>query len=190
MALLFEPAPADARGRDEAATRALRHATSDDDLTVSRRDSGRPRLSPPYCELGVSMSTCRAALLLGFHPERPVGVDIEAESAIDADEVDRLASDHFTSHEAAAIATAPRMDKRAMFLCLWTAKEAVLKVTGRGVYDGLGWPVIDIAVPPPGLGPAYVVIPASAHAGRLLIAVRRIGLATAGTAWAALCVVA
>lgn len=168
----------------------MRCVTNDDGLLVSRRDSGRPKLSPPYCELGIAMSTCRDALLIGFHRDRPVGVDLEAESALDIDEIDRMARDHFTAREAAAIAAAPRGAKSAMFLCRWTAKEAALKVTGRGVYDGLGWPSIDMVAPLRGFEPAHVEVPASAHAGRLHIGVRRISLASAGTAWAALCVAA
>lgn len=168
----------------------MRCVTNDDGLLVSRRDSGRPKLSPPYCELGIAMSTCRDALLIGFHRDRPVGVDLEAGSALDIDEIDRMARDHFTAREAAAIAAAPRGAKSAMFLCRWTAKEAALKVTGRGVYDGLGWPSIDMVAAPHGFEIAHVEVPASVHAGRLHIGVRRISLTSAGTAWAALCVAA
>jgi 4'-phosphopantetheinyl transferase len=188
LALLVDPAPTHARGRDEAATRLLRRVTRDDGLTVSRRDSGRPRLSPPYCELGVAMSTCRDALLIGFHPDRPVGVDLEAEGSLDVEAIDQIARDQFTPQDAAAIAAAPIEHRCALFLCHWTAKEAALKVTGRGVYDGLRWPSIDVVAPPHGFEPAHVEVAASAAVGRLRISVRRISLASAGTALAALCV--
>lgn len=188
MALLVEPAPADAAGRDEAAMQALRCVAGDDALLVSRRASGRPRLSPPYCELGIAISTCRDALLVGFHRHHRVGVDLEAESALGVDEIERIAHDHFAPHEAAGIIAAPRSDQRALFLCLWTAKEAALKVTGRGVYDGLRWPPVDIIDPPPGFDPVHVEVPPSRDAGAMRIGVRRVVLASAGTAWAALCI--
>ena len=131
---------------DRAANDDLKAASGLADIVVHRRPSGRPSLAPPYPELGVSLSYRAGLLLIGFDPEGPVGVDIEpAQSAGALDSV-RLAVDHFAPGEAAAIGAVTGEASLDLFLRLWVAKEAVLKLTGRGVYDGLRRPDLSGAI--------------------------------------------
>ena len=140
MAVLIDVAPSSRPARDEIASAALRHATGLGDINIGRRPSGRPRLEPPYHELGVSLAARGGLLLVGFVRDRNVGVDLELDQQGDGFEPVRLARDHFASREADAIARLDRAAAKDLFLRLWVAKEAALKATGRGVADGLGWP--------------------------------------------------
>lgn len=119
---------------------ALRRGLGNADIALTRRASGRPSLGPPCHELGVSIARRCGLLLAGFAPDRAVGVDLEAGNAVSSAEVVRLAKDHFAIREAAAVAG--RLDEAArdLFLRLWVAKEAALKITGRGIYDGMDEP--------------------------------------------------
>ncbi len=125
---------------DHAAMDMLRAATGRGDIVIDRRASGRPRLAPPYPELSVSMSFRDGLLLVGFDPERAVGVDIESGSPGGSFDARRLAHDHFAPAEADAIGALSDAAARDLFLRLWVAKEAVLKLTGRGIYDGVREP--------------------------------------------------
>lgn len=132
--------PAERQMHDLAAQEALRGATGLPDIAIDRRPSGRPRLRPPYPELGVSLSYRDRLLLVGFDVAGPVGVDIEPAPSADALDGARLAADHFAPGEAAALAACEAPAAAGLFLRLWVAKEAVLKLTGRGVYDGMKLP--------------------------------------------------
>ena len=77
-------------------------------------------------------------MLAAFSSVGAVGVDLEIDTP-DLDPV-RLASDHFAAAEAKAVALLEPARARDVFLRLWVAKEAALKVTGRGIHDGLGEP--------------------------------------------------
>ena len=123
-----------ASARDTAATNILsRHAGSP--VIVQRRPSGRPCLLPPWPALSVSLSYRDGMLLIGFSPAQAVGVDIERDDP--ALNVRQLAADHFSRDESAAFHALTDNDAQVLFLRLWTAKEAVLKATGRGIADGL-----------------------------------------------------
>ncbi len=124
--------------RIEAAQIALRQCTGRGDILIGQRPSGRPRLALPYPELAVSLSHRADLLLAAFSPIGDVGADIE----IDAPDIEahRVATDHFSPGEAAAVARAGEATARDLFLRLWVAKEAALKVSGRGVFDGVGEP--------------------------------------------------
>ncbi|TXI08587.1 MAG: 4'-phosphopantetheinyl transferase superfamily protein [Rhizobium sp.] len=139
IALLVRPAPGGREERDAAAQAALRGAAQRDDLFIYRRPSDRPALKPPYHELGISLSHRADLLLTGFSPEKAVGVDIEIEDAVGFDPI-AFAADHFSRNEATAIAG---LDiSTALDICyrLWVAKEAALKISGRGIFDGLDEP--------------------------------------------------
>ncbi len=110
------------------------------DLALLRRASGRPSLGAPYHELGVSIARRNGLILAGFAPDRAVGVDLEFEAAVSSAEAVLLAHDHFAPGEAAAMAAQPDPAARDLFLRLWVAKEAALKTTGRGIYDGMDEP--------------------------------------------------
>ena len=124
--------------RDGRAERWLATATGRADIAIVRRDSHRPALAPPLHELGVSMATAGPLLAVGFATDRDVGCDIEWEPG-DLDAIG-FARDHFSAGEHAAIAHLDESAGRALALRLWVAKEAILKLTGRGVFDGLDQP--------------------------------------------------
>jgi 4'-phosphopantetheinyl transferase len=139
-ALLTRSAPENRADRDAWASAALKQVTGRPDIAVERRPSGRPRLLPPYPELGVSMSRRGQLLLVGFNPAGRAGVDLEPADSVREAECARLAADHFTAGEAALLARCEPARRVDFFLRLWVAKEAALKLTGRGVYDGLREP--------------------------------------------------
>ena len=138
VAVLVNPAASTREGRTTDAQSALRRLTGDERIVINRRPSGRPALCPPFPELGVSLSHRDGALLAAFSPTVRVGTDIEPDDAtLDAR---TLAADHFTPREAHAVAALSAAGARELFLRLWVAKEAALKLTGRGIHDGLHWP--------------------------------------------------
>lgn len=140
MAVLLPLRSDDRHERDAIASAALRRATGRADITIARRPTGRPRLEPPYPELGVSIARRGGLAVVGFSASAEVGVDIEAIGSASPLDPRRLASDHFAAAEAAAIASLAPDAARSAFLMLWVAKEAALKTTGRGVFDGLDQP--------------------------------------------------
>ncbi|AYG70268.1 MULTISPECIES: 4'-phosphopantetheinyl transferase superfamily protein [unclassified Rhizobium] len=139
VAVLVRAAPGGREERDRAAEAALRSAAQRDDLVICRRPSDRPALKPPHHELGVSLSHRDDLLLAGFSPDSAVGVDIEIED-INGFDPTAFAADHFSQGEAAAIAGLDSDAAREVCYRLWVAKEAALKISGRGVFDGLDEP--------------------------------------------------
>lgn len=140
-ALAFLTADVPKDRRDACASAALRTLTGRVDIAICRRVSGRPRLCEPYSELGISIAARGGLLLFGFNPIGRVGVDIEAHDSVAEQDAAHLALDHFAPQEARAIAALGTAEhRRDIFLRLWVAKEAVLKLTGRGVFDGLRAP--------------------------------------------------
>ncbi len=172
LAVLVENAPIAADQRIECAQQVLREYTGRADIIIGRRASGRPRLAPPYPELAVSLSHRGRNLLAAFSPMSDVGVDIEPDDP--AIEVMRLAADHFSQAESAALATLPAVQSRDMFLRLWVAKEAALKLTGRGIFDGLGEPDLALDLEPLRVGDRTIAVPASSRLPALTISVCRI----------------
>ena len=70
--------------------------------------------------------------LLAWHPDMPVGVDIEWHQAIP--DLDGLAASYFTSAEQAWMCEVDAAAERATrFYRLWSAKEAALKALGSGL---------------------------------------------------------
>lgn len=137
-AVLVTDVPDDAEVRTAVAQARLRQATGRGDIVITRRQSGRPRLDPPHPELGVSLSHRGDVLLAAMCTTGPVGCDVEIDDpALDAV---RLSRDCFSAAEAKVIVQRPTGEARDLFLRLWVAKEAVLKVTGRGIHDGMDEP--------------------------------------------------
>lgn len=130
----------DPLARDRAAEQALREETERTDIVIGRRPSGRPRLFPPYDELAISLARRKTVLVAGFAPTGRVGVDVEVSANLVRNDPVRLARDHFSPAEAAYLEELEPDRARDMFLRLWVAKEALLKCTGRGVFDGLADP--------------------------------------------------
>ncbi len=130
-------APADRIARVQ---HLLRRAAGRDDIIVGRRPSGRPCLGPPLPELGISVAHSGCSSLIGLSCSRAVGVDLEQETRFERLDVRRLARDHFSPGERAAIASRKDAEAKALFMALWVAKESILKLSGRGIVDGLAMP--------------------------------------------------
>lgn len=59
-----------------------------------------------------------------------------------------LAERYFQAKETAWLGNQPEADRREIFLNLWTAKEACVKLTGEGIYRGLSKCQVDTSVQP------------------------------------------
>lgn len=94
---------------------------------------GRPRLAPGAGDVGWSHTG--DGLLLAWTPRGRIGVDAEhADRHADAL---RIARRYFRAEECAQLAALAPRPRRAHFLRLWCAKEAVLKAHGHGLAFGL-----------------------------------------------------
>ena len=170
IAVLLETSEPDRQARDRNATAALRRLTGRADIRIERRPSGRPRLAPPYPELAISLARRGDLLLAGFSPVGRVGVDIEPVSTASAPDPARLARDHLSAAEALAVGALPVEAARLVFLRLWTAKEAALKLSGRGVFDGMRLPDLSAGLAAlDGAGTVTAVVPGG---GIVRIAIR------------------
>jgi 4'-phosphopantetheinyl transferase len=158
---------------DRVAGELLRAETGLGAISVERRPSGRPRLSPPFRELSVSLSYRAGLLLVAFAPENDVGADLEVNGGLGASDPHRLASDHFAPSEAIAVRSRSQTEARDLFLRLWVAKEATLKLNGRGVYDGLAEPDLGDQIQTLMEEGARVSVPASGRIPRAELAVWR-----------------
>lgn len=172
IALLAHDSPGDPGARNDFASKMLQRATGLPDIVVCRRPSGRPRLAPPHLELGVSLSRRDRHVLIGFAPDCPVGVDLEIDHGAITPSLDpiRLARDHFSRDEAEVVSSHAPAAARDLFLRLWVAKEAMLKATGRGLFDGLHQPNLAMHVAELRSG---MTAPATIgkHFGRIAVAV-------------------
>ncbi len=100
------------------------------DLRFTRADEGKPALAGGGLEFNISHSGQLVVLAVS---QQPVGVDIEGPRAVsDARE---LAHRFFAPEERRTVEIAE--DVPATFLAIWTAKEAVIKATGRGLAHAL-----------------------------------------------------
>lgn len=185
------PAPADdAPGgghlRITAAAAALRAATGRDDIRIHRRPSGRPALAPPYPELGVSLSRRAGMLLAAFAPDGLVGADIELDGPDSPSAPAAFAADHYSEGEAAAVGRLSGPGARDLCHRLWAAKEAVLKMSGRGVYDGLAEPDLTPHLHALARDGVAVALPAGPGLPSLRLGVRRLEGPAIGTAYCAL----
>lgn len=99
-------------------------------------EHGRPRFDPaldPTLDFNWSHSGNYAAVVLARH----VAPGIDLEQLRERSNALPLAQRFFHPDEAAMLAALPAAQRSAAFLELWTAKEAVLKATGRGIAFGL-----------------------------------------------------
>lgn len=177
-----------ATARDEVAAAALRRATGRGDISIGRRQSGRPKLGLPYQALGVSLAAREGLLLAGFAPRHTVGVDLEVDGPAIGDNPVALARDHFAAGEADALCRLGKADARDLFLRLWVAKEAALKATGRGIVDGLHWP--DLTLFCEHLRAGVLIRVTSPQATALEITLANVATGVSGTAYCALAVMA
>ena len=183
--LILTPPPTQS-ARDECASALLRCYTGDARIVIRRRPSGRPRLDPPYPQLGVAMSLRPGGMLIGFNPFGAVGVDIERADSVPASEVVRMARDHFSAAESKAVTSLDVDAACRLFLRIWVAKEAGLKLTGRGVFDGLAQPDLGSCLGAIASDGVVLAVPAGSHVPALEIALRQVSLPGGALAYCAL----
>jgi 4'-phosphopantetheinyl transferase len=101
---------------------------------------GKPRVVAAGASIELSLSHTAGRVVVALSMERPVGVDMEADTLL-GDEVSPVL---LTPHERHALEQAGGISSMAL-LRAWVRKEAVVKATG----DGLLMPLNSFAVSPP-----------------------------------------
>ncbi|HET8869482.1 MAG TPA: 4'-phosphopantetheinyl transferase superfamily protein [Aquabacterium sp.] len=96
-------------------------------IQISRE--GKPFL--PGHPLHFNMSHSEDWALIGVHPHRVIGIDLEQEHTIS--EIDSLARHSFGRHEYLAYSGLIAPLKVSRFFTCWTRKEACLKAIGSGL---------------------------------------------------------
>ncbi|EEP70045.1 hypothetical protein MCAG_00372 [Micromonospora sp. ATCC 39149] len=129
-----------AGGRPAAARRLLRRAggtllgRAEAEIRVGRDVAGRPIVDTgDAVELPVSVSHAGGVVVVAARLAGGVGVDVERRRDLPAV---ALARRWYAPQEAAWLGERPADQRAEAFLSLWTAKEAVGKVLGRGLRDG------------------------------------------------------
>lgn len=105
-------------------------------IHLANGEHGRPRFAPapdPALDFNWSHSGDHAAVALARH----VAPGIDLERLRERSNALPLAQRFFHPDEVAMLAALPAAERSTAFLELWTAKEAVLKATGRGIAFGL-----------------------------------------------------
>lgn len=98
-------------------------------------EHGRPALADASGGLQFNWSHSGEHALVAVARGIQPGIDLERLRA--RPRALEIAQRFFCAEEAAALAALPSAQRDAAFLALWTAKEAVLKATGRGLAFGL-----------------------------------------------------
>lgn len=107
-----------------------------DDITLIAGEHGRPSLAPSHDQsLGFNWSHSGDQALIAIGRHIQPGIDLERQRA--RPRALQIAQRYFTAQESARLEALPLDQRHAAFLNLWTAKEAVLKATGRGLSFGL-----------------------------------------------------
>jgi 4'-phosphopantetheinyl transferase len=116
-----------------AATRRLigRHLDADpQSLVFVEEEHGKPALRDRGIEFNASHSGDLVAL--AFARETPVGVDVERKRQLH--DTLALARRYFSAEEVAIVEKAT--DAADAFFTIWTAKEAIVKASGKGIGTG------------------------------------------------------
>lgn len=102
------------------------------EVEVQRREHGKPYIAEgPEFNLSHTVGKVFAVF-----SEQAVGLDIEsADRKVNAE---KLARRYFAETEAEHITQAPETERNALFLRYWVCKEATVKLSGDGIYHGLG----------------------------------------------------
>ena len=89
---------------------------------------------PTMAGLELSLTHCGRLALLAV-AITPVGVDVEATSNVEADDLAELAKATLTPAEMGQFRVTPPEDQARAWLRAWVRKEAVLKARGKGLGD-------------------------------------------------------
>ena len=105
-----------------------------EDIQIEYAPKGKPRLSSDSKELlFFNASHSGAYSVIAINRDCEIGVDIERKREIR--DLDGLAARFFTAAEFREFDTAE--DKVSCFFSIWTLKEAIVKLTGKGISGGL-----------------------------------------------------
>lgn len=115
---------------------------------------GKPFLAPAGARGEFNLSHADGVMLVAWHARHAVGIDLEA-PAPDLNP-DQVAAHVLTAGESAEVARRPGGERLGHFLRFWTAKEAILKVSG----DGLQRDPRDLELSWAAGGPMIVALPA------------------------------
>jgi 4'-phosphopantetheinyl transferase len=104
-----------------------------DQVRIDHSAFGHPRLMPAEGESRLSFTTSHshgvAVLALTTHGR--IGIDIERLRPIP--EASAIVGEHFTPRECDDFERLPNSQRDALFLAIWTAKEALVKALGVGL---------------------------------------------------------
>lgn len=116
------------------------------DVAFARDRLHKPRAAGPagaaLPAFNVSHAGARLAIAVG-RGGGALGVDIECGSDGLERDVEGIAAAHFAPRERAQLRAAPAPERLAVFLRLWTLKEALLKAAGTGLHGPLA--ALDVA---------------------------------------------
>ena len=113
------------------------------EIRLERTSRGKPFSPGAPQSFSVSHSGDLAVFALGNLPF--IGIDVEQTTIIPACE--ELALRYFSPREYRSLVALPPEDRGRGFLACWTAKEAVLKAVGEGIYGGLSH--VEVSAGPP-----------------------------------------
>jgi 4'-phosphopantetheinyl transferase len=107
--------------------------TAPQDWRFVANTHGKPGLHPDHGLPGLAfnLSHTRGAVACGIAPGCPIGVDIE-DAARTGDHL-AIAKSFFAASEVALLRAASEADWPALFIRLWTLKEAYIKACGQGL---------------------------------------------------------
>jgi 4'-phosphopantetheinyl transferase len=110
---------------------------------------GKPHIHPELGHPGLefNLSHTSGAVACGIASGCPIGIDIEDEDRADS-HLD-IADAYFAPSERARLHAAPAAERPALFLRLWTLKEAYIKAQGRGLsmaLDAFAFSLAPIAI--------------------------------------------
>ncbi|HEY5814582.1 MAG TPA: 4'-phosphopantetheinyl transferase superfamily protein [Terrimicrobiaceae bacterium] len=110
------------------------------DVTIYRGRRGKPYV-PGAPEFNLSNTSGRTIAAFSL---RPVGIDVESASRrVNAEAV---AKKFFFEEEQETIRQINRVDKNLTFLRYWVCKEAMVKLSGDGIYHGLRHARVELGV--------------------------------------------
>jgi 4'-phosphopantetheinyl transferase len=116
------------------ATLASRIGCAPRELSIVEDPNGKPRLDGEFGKdsaLEFNVAHAADTAVVALSRERPVGIDVEPQDRADAPE--DLARRVLTDAERRRWRALPATDRAAVFIHLWTCKEAFLKATGTGL---------------------------------------------------------
>lgn len=96
---------------------------------------GKPFLKANEIKLEFNVSHSHEYILIGFSVDNPLGIDIEyMRENVD---INTIAKRFFSAAEHQTLAQLPPTQQLAAFFTLWTQKEAIIKMSGTGLYQAL-----------------------------------------------------